>query len=165
MPSIYVRHNIEIAHRLYEMPGKCEQIHGHSMWVQLTIHGHLDAKGTLDGLDFGSIKKKFRDHLDSTYDHKLLLNGKDVWAGALCARTVLRANSSSAEPISTLYDDPAMFETLPGLVRTAGDPTTENIAKWIAEWAVKTFNKKCDVDITETNTNGAGYSAHPRNGD
>lgn len=165
MAFIYVRHNIEIAHRLMEaVPGKCEQIHGHSMLVELFLHGQLDSKGVLDGMDFGNIKKAFREHLDFQYDHHLLLNERDPFT-----RPFVFLPETSIAGIS---DEDFRFKmelekewTLPGLVTVPGDPTTENIAKWIAEWACDTFNKKCDVIIHETNTNGAGYSVRPRNGD
>ena len=119
--SIKVRHNIEVAHRLFESPGKCENIHGHSMWVELEIFGVLDSNGMLSGLDFGEVKKRFRGYLDSSYDHHLILNTKDPWSKEVS------------------YDGES-FQQLPGVVELlAGDPTTENIAKDIAEWASNTF--------------------------
>jgi hypothetical protein len=37
-----VKHNIEVAHRLSKTPGKCENIHGHSMIVEFSITGAPD---------------------------------------------------------------------------------------------------------------------------
>jgi 6-pyruvoyl-tetrahydropterin synthase len=149
MTFLMVRHNIEVAHRLYELEGKCENIHGHSMWVELKLFGHVNSKGVLEGLSFGEIKKQFRGFLDGTFDHHLLLHEKDPWAGLL-------------EKVSDLDGYPAQ---LPGLMAMPGDPTTENLAKWIADWAVDTFHLPCDVLVHETGVNASGISVKPKNGD
>lgn len=145
MSYVVVRHNIEVAHRLYELPGKCENIHGHSMWVELKLHGHINKHGILESLDFGSIKKKFREYLDGTYDHHLLLNVDDPWS----------------QPIETVqaYQDATGAVSLPGLVTMPSDPTTENLAKWIAQWATNEFGLNADCHVQETHVNGAGASA------
>lgn len=128
--SLVVRHNIEVAHRLSLLPGKCENIHGHSMWVTLEMRGHkIDQNGLLGGLDFGAIKKAFRAHLDTAYDHRLLLNEIDLLAGM----------------------------ELPGARLCPGDPTTENIAKWVAQWARQNFQGTPGfrVRVDETHVNAA----------
>lgn len=158
MSFIQVRHNIEVAHRLIDMEGKCEAIHGHSMWVELKIHGLVDGNGTLDGLQFGYVKKLFRDYLDGTYDHHLLLNEKDVWAGLLAGKSVIEKYTNLNDTVHAVLEDPDMFETLPGLKVVDGDPTTENIARWIAKWANGTFQKNVDVTVHETAVNAAGVS-------
>lgn len=150
MSFITVRHNIEVAHRLYELKGKCEQIHGHSMWIELKIHGHLDSHGVLEGLEFGKVKELFRDFLDKRYDHQLLLNKNDPWSGLHLTAT---PNNDGNYVVG---DNP---ERLPGLVVVPGDPTTENIARWVAEWASAEFRRNVDVKVQETHTNGAGYYA------
>lgn len=148
MSFITVRHNIEVAHRLYDLPGKCMQIHGHSMWIELKIHGHLDSHGVLGGLEFGEVKKLFRNHLDTEYDHHLLLNHNDPWSGYHFTAVPNDGKDYVVEgkPIR-----------LPGLVVVPGDPTTENIARWVAEWAAETYKHSVDVSVQETHTNGAGY--------
>jgi 6-pyruvoyltetrahydropterin/6-carboxytetrahydropterin synthase len=135
MALIEVRHNIEVAHRLFDLKGKCEAIHGHSMWVKLTLHGQLDRHGVLEGIEFGALKKDFRNHLDTQYDHKLLLNEDDPWTNAV-------------------FKD----QKLPGLQVCPGDPTTENIAAWIANWAFEQFRLPTDVFVQETHVNAAGFS-------
>lgn len=147
MSFIQVRHNIEVAHRLYELQGKCENIHGHSMWVDLKLHGAVDSKGILAGLSFGDVKKRFRGFLDETFDHHLLLNQADPWA------TLLGLDLGGKQ-----------LHNLPGLMSMPGDPTTENLARWIAEWAVDEFKLYADVVVHETSVNAAGFSAKPRNG-
>lgn len=122
--SIAVKHNIEVAHRLFETPGKCENIHGHSMWVTMELFGNVNDKGMLAGIDFGALKKSFRSYLDETYDHHVVLNASDPFA----------------RPIYSIDDVDEMGfavvgkqQFLPGLVAMMGDPTTENIARWTAE--------------------------------
>jgi|SRR5687767_2350452 len=144
MSYLEVRHNIEVAHRLFDLKGKCEAIHGHSMWVTMRLHGHINTSGVLEGLDFGGVKKHFREYLDTHYDHKLLLNEKDPWAQPLRGQ----ATESTIEGV----------DYLPGLVQVPGDPTTENIARWVAKWSIAIFGLAVDVHVQETHVNGAGFS-------
>ena len=129
---LVVRHNIEVAHRLSLTPGQCENIHGHSMWVELALGGSIDDTGKIDGLDFAKIKQYFREYLDKWFDHRLLL--------------------ASIDP---LLAGPNTVAAYPGLQLTQGDPTTENIAKWIGEWARHEFNKPTKVTVHETSVNAA----------
>ena len=158
MSSLTVRHNIEVAHRLYEMPGKCQNIHGHSMLVELTIHGHINARGVLEGLEFGAVKKEFRSFLDETFDHHLLLNENDPWARTLY-QSIQNGHGANTESFSGDQAHP-----LPGLVAMPGDPTTEHLAKWIAEWGAGTFHLMCDVTVHETAVNAAKVCAKPNGG-
>jgi 6-pyruvoyltetrahydropterin/6-carboxytetrahydropterin synthase len=124
---------MEVAHRLSLLPGKCQNIHGHSMWVVAEFEGEVDAKGILLGMDFGSVKSDFRGYLDHTYDHRLLLNEVDEWAKV----------------------DP------PGLCACPGDPTTENIARWIGEWSLDHFDgeglDRVRIEVWETQVNSATW--------
>lgn len=142
MQSIKVKHNMEMAHRLIDTPGKCENIHGHSWWVELEIIGSVDRTGKI--LEFGAVKKAFREFLDSQYDHHLLLNVKD-----------LVLNQAFIEPDTGL----------PGAIWMVGDPTTENVAKAIGEWAENafydpnaSFHQHICVTVWETSTNAATWS-------
>lgn len=75
MRSIILRHNMEVSHRLYLLEGKCEQVHGHSMWVDLEIFGTTDRTGII--LPFGDVKQALRHHMDTNFDHHCLLNEDD----------------------------------------------------------------------------------------
>ena len=135
MQSIKVRHHIEVAHRLYLLPGTCQNIHGHSMWVTMELFGEVDSKGILEGLDFSSVKQTFRKHLDTTFDHRLLLNEVD--------------------PI-------IIGHSLPGQRLTPGDPTTENIARWVGHWAIDTwqpFVNHIVIEVQETSVNFATWDS------
>lgn len=142
-----ISHDMQVAHRLSLSPGKCQQMHGHGMQIELTLlasegPGGIAVNYEQEALEFGDMKKKFREYIDTTYDHHLLLNKSDPWAIAFDLH----------DPVE---NDPVNGKTLPGLVTVPGDPTTENLAKWIAEWGCNTF--KCDVicRLDETKTNGA----------
>jgi 6-pyruvoyl-tetrahydropterin synthase len=142
-----VRHNIEVAHRLSLLEGKCENIHGHSMWVELFLVGHhLNDAGIIctakdQPLEFGLVKREFRKHLDTLYDHHLLLNKDDPWAGTMYAPDL---PSGEDMPLGKI----------PGLQTFPGDPSTENIALWIAEWAALAFECDANVKVQETAVNG-----------
>ena len=142
--SIIVSHNFEAAHRLFQLPGKCENIHGHSFQVGMELFGFVDGDGIVAGLDFGVVKKAFRGYLDSRYDHHLLLNQDDPFAGEVS------------------YDGETLL-TLPGLMVVEEDPTTENLARWIGEWARKTFADEfnitgIDICVQETRVNAATWT-------
>lgn len=150
--SISVKHNIEVAHRLFQTPGKCENIHGHSMWVTLTLFSAVNEAGMLAGIDFGKLKTEFRGFLDSTYDHRLLLNKDDPWAQPMHSGC-------------NCYPDAEACQTLPGLVKMGEDPTTENIAKWIGQHVhfqmgynqMEAGIAAVAVEVWETNVNQAAW--------
>lgn len=140
---IRLNHNMEIAHRLFLMPGKCQQIHGHSMKVQLDLFGRPNNNGIFEGLDFSDVKRAFRGHIDETYDHQLLLNRDDPWAQMFYLH-------------DPLENDPVNGRHLPGLRICLGDPTTENLTMWIGAWARDHFKLNGRIYIQETGTNGVG---------
>lgn len=147
---------MEIAHRLSLAPSrsKCFAIHGHGMQVELEFLVEQGADGMAinaanQPMEFGAMKQMFRNHIDDRYDHHLVLNESDPWA-----RELILWNPESLDDLNR----PAAI--LPGLVTVPGDPTTENLAKWIAEWACA--NYRCDVvcNVEETATNGASAKFH-----
>jgi len=142
--SILIKHNIEVAHLLFESPVKCENIHGHSMWVELELHVphgmdrgmFVNSKG--HRLEFGDVKRVFRGFLDEKFDHHLLLN--------------------NADPFASLLGLGSGVVNLPGLVTMMVDPTTENIAKWIAEFCAHTYMTDASVTVQETSVNAAKFT-------
>jgi 6-pyruvoyltetrahydropterin/6-carboxytetrahydropterin synthase len=150
MMLIQVRHNMEVAHRLSKTPGKCQQIHGHSMWIELTLIGdHVDDRGMIcnaanESFEYGDVKKVFRDWIDRTYDHKLLLNKEDPYAQPLDLVGIGGVEHAVR---------------LPGLVTCEDDPTIENLARWIAEWTRDVFRCSTNVKLQETHVNAAVMGA------
>jgi 6-pyruvoyltetrahydropterin/6-carboxytetrahydropterin synthase len=154
---IFVKHNIEVAHRLLNLEGKCQQIHGHSMMVTLEVHADKDADGYALGsdgtpLDFGLLKRWFRNYLDQIWDHHLHLNQADPLAGEI---QIVDRDALGR------YRNPEGLEgdtiTLPGLIKWPADPSVENIAKWIKDY-MRTHmpTLSLHVRVEETRTNGAG---------
>ncbi len=147
--SISVRHNMEMAHRLTQTHGKCENIHGHSWEVTLTLVGNVDDTGKLNGAEYGELKQIYRRYLDTTFDHHLLLNKDDPLAQVTYKQT-------PTQPIPFF---------LPGTTLIACDPTTENIAATIGEWAVNEFGdglgfKGIAIEVWETMVNQARWEVH-----
>ena len=135
MHSINVNHTVQVAHRLMNLPGKCQAIHGHSMRIEIELIGDLNENGILEGVDFAELKKDFRGMLDAKFDHHLVLNQDDP------AATVL-------------------WGVVPGITEVPGDPTVENLARWIANTCVTSYHwgrLVSMVSIEETDSNGAIY--------
>lgn len=133
MNHIKVKHNVEMAHRLWTPQGKCENIHGHSWWVTLSLWGEPDKDGIL--LEFGKVKRTFREMLDSTFDHKTILDVKDP-----------------------LWEELKGIE-IPGFMEVGFNPTTENFAERIGLWAKQAFPEtRPEVEVWETAVNAAVWS-------
>ena len=150
-----IRHNMEMAHRLLNDTGKCQNIHGHGMQVELVLLVAEGASGMAENhhgqrFEFGAMKKMFRSHIDETYDHRLVLNQEDPWAGPIYMITSM--------PDGEVYMDVELAgqqKFLPGLSLVPGDPTVENLARWIAQWGCTQFACDAICRIEETRTNGA----------
>ncbi|MBS1487257.1 MAG: 6-carboxytetrahydropterin synthase [Bacteroidetes bacterium] len=67
----------EAAHAIYEYPGSCARVHGHSYELHVTIrskkeeHGYIDRLGII--FDFKDLKKIVSSTVDQL-DHKLILS-------------------------------------------------------------------------------------------
>jgi len=150
-----IRHNMEIAHRLSKDTTKCKQIHGHGMQIELAFEnlemGENGMAVTRFGsvMEFGSMKRKFRDHIDNMYDHHLVLNETDPFAGPIYRIVGIPIQTEG----KVEFDGEQTF--LPGLTTCPGEPTVENLAMWIGEWAAATFQSDVLCAIEETKTNGA----------
>jgi 6-pyruvoyl-tetrahydropterin synthase len=157
--DLYIRHNVEMAHRLLNLPGKCQQIHGHSLKVKVSWIGGVNADGyfTLDDgsvMDFSNAKRVVRKYLDESYDHHLLLSQHDPWAKSVYTYEDMELASDQHQ---TGASYPA-GKQLPGMVIMSADPTTENICLWIAEWCSNRFSADVIVEIDETGTNGVAVA-------
>lgn len=75
-PSVTVRHNFETGHRLPHLPGKCQSLHGHSWWAEVTITApQVRWDGTL--VEFGAVKAGLRHWIDTHLDHGVMLGAAD----------------------------------------------------------------------------------------
>lgn len=62
------------AHRLIDYHGKCENLHGHTYRLRITLAGTISQKSGSSGMviDFGILKQIVRTHVIDVLDHKLL---------------------------------------------------------------------------------------------
>ena len=120
-------------HRLLGHPGKCRHLHGHNGRAVVTLASErLDELGMV--VDLSTVKAVLKSWIDRELDHRMILH----------------------------RDDPAV-----GVLRELGEPvvvvdfvpTVENLAKHIYEFAVGEGLPVVEVELWETFTGRASYSA------
>ncbi|MFC8717978.1 6-pyruvoyl tetrahydropterin synthase family protein [Kitasatospora sp. NPDC057198] len=82
--TVTVRHNFETAHRLPHLSGKCENLHGHSWWAEITVSAPVLAAGTV--VEFGAFKRALREWIDTFLDHGAMLGANDPLAPVLAGQ-------------------------------------------------------------------------------
>lgn len=145
--SVSVRHNFETGHRLPFLPGKCQSLHGHSWWAEVTVTatGHHDVV-----VEFGAFKQLLRDWIDTHLDHGLMLGADD--------------------PLTPLLREAGKVYVFGADVHSGGLswPTVENVAHVIANTAKHLLQimpttdavltaRVTDVVVQETHTNSASW--------
>lgn len=111
-------------HRLLNYRGKCRHLHGHNGKAVITVEASgLDNQGMV--LDFADIKQVVSQWIDDHLDHRMILNRDDP------AVPVLR---ELGEPMYLLDTN----------------PTAENIAKVIADFAIEAGYPVVEVRLWET---------------
>jgi 6-pyruvoyltetrahydropterin/6-carboxytetrahydropterin synthase len=119
-------------HRLLDYQGKCRHLHGHNGRAVITLQTpRLDPRGMV--VDFSDLKRVVGSWIDETLDHKMLLHRDDP---------VLPFLRQQGEPVFVL-------ET---------NPTAENIARLIFEFAAAQGFPVVEVQLWETDTCFATYS-------
>ncbi len=118
-------------HRLLDYQGKCRYLHGHNGRVLITLEGTaLDERGML--LDFGEMKQIVQRWIDDELDHRMILRRDDPAAPAL---------TELGEPV-VLID---------------ANPTAENLARLIFEYAKQRGLPVVEVRLWETPKCAASY--------
>ena len=146
MYTIEIRHNVESAHRFYAATSssKCRNIHGHSWLITLTLAAlQLDNQGMV--VEFGQIKRVWRDWLDTHVDHGIMLHSGDPMIAAI----------QSVEPDARIFALPQ-------------DPTTENVAEFLFHQAQALLEQLAvgnqvhvqQIHVQETHVNAATYRPH-----
>ena len=143
--SVTVRHNFETGHRLPILGGKCQNLHGHSWWAEITV----TAPGQpMTVVEFGAFKAKVREWIDTHLDHGLCL-GKD-------------------DPLATILPEYGkvyrMGEDSPS--EGLDWPTVENVAVLLARVGQDCLDevprakdaRVTSVQVSETHVNRAGWS-------
>lgn len=119
-------------HRLINYVGPCADLHGHNARADIMLASEeLDDRGMV--IDFGDIRSVIKTWIDETLDHTLLLH-KDDYIGA-----VLTANDEKFYVMDA-------------------NPTAENIAKLIFEYALAQNFPVVSVTLWESDTSFARYS-------
>ena len=118
-------------HRLLNYDGKCKNLHGHNGRAEIVIESdELDDRGMV--LDFSDIKRVVTTWIDETLDHRMILHERDPAVGFM---------KELGEPLHLLNVN----------------PTAENIAKLIGEFAVSQGFPVVRVDLWETRNCYATY--------
>ncbi len=111
-------------HRLLDYDGKCRHLHGHNGRAIITAEAPQLGDGGMV-LDFAEIKRKVSRWVDDNLDHKMILARNDPAVAAL---------EELGEPLF-LID---------------ANPTAENIAKLIFDYAIKQGFPVVEVRLWET---------------
>ncbi len=118
-------------HRLLNYDGKCKYLHGHNGKAVIILEGEsLDERGML--VDFSDIKKQVATWIDANLDHRMILNKADPYA---------KYFQQQGEPVF-LMD---------------ANPTAENIAKLIFDFAKSQTLPVLEVSLWETFKSYATY--------
>lgn len=119
-------------HRLLNYDGKCRHLHGHNGRAVITLEGpDLDQRGML--MDFSDLKRTVGHWIDDTLDHTMLLRKDDP---------VLPQLQKSGERVHVLDVN----------------PTAENIAKLIFDYAKSQGFPVIEVKLWETENCFATYT-------
>ncbi|GAB1445708.1 MAG: 6-carboxytetrahydropterin synthase [Cyclobacteriaceae bacterium] len=78
MISITKIFRFEAAHAIYKYPGSCQNIHGHSYELQVTVQAEQLSEDFIHGLgisiDFKDLKTRVQEAVIKVLDHKLILS-------------------------------------------------------------------------------------------
>ena len=125
-------------HRLLNYSGKCRHLHGHNGRAVVAVQAErLDRLGMV--VDFGRIKDVVSDWIDRTLDHRMLLHRDDP---------VLPLLREQGEPVFVMDVN----------------PTAENIARLIFDYAAGQGFPVVEVRLWETETSCAVYRPPSRGG-
>ena len=118
-------------HRLLDYNGKCMHPHGHNARVEIELStANLDSRGMV--VDFGDLQAAIKTWIDREFDHKMILCRRHPWTKAL---------ADLGEPYYPIDEN----------------PTAENIARLIYEYAASQGFPVSAVRLWETPTSFATY--------
>jgi len=118
-------------HRLLDYDGVCKHPHGHNAVAEIDVRsGELDRRSMV--CDFSDIKRVVKGWIDDTFDHKMILRRDDP---------LVKPLQDLGEPVYLLDDN----------------PTAENLARIIFDYAVSQGLPVQAVRVWETPTSYAAY--------
>ncbi len=119
-------------HRILNYVGPCQHLHGHNAKVDVMLASDtLDERGMV--MDFGDVKRVIKRWVDETLDHTLLLSKND--------------------PLVPVFEQQNEKFYL-----MDENPTAENIAKLIFEFAAEQGFPVTSVTLWESDSSFARYS-------
>jgi 6-pyruvoyltetrahydropterin/6-carboxytetrahydropterin synthase len=131
MYSVTKRIDFCYGHRLLDYDGICKHPHGHNAVAEITVRsGELDSRCMV--CDFSDIKRLVKTWVDETIDHKMILRRDDP---------LVRPLLDMGEPVYVVDLN----------------PTVENIAKIIYEYARSQGLPVESVKVWETPTSWATF--------
>lgn len=140
--TVSVRHNFETAHRLPHLSGKCENLHGHSWWVEVTVTAAQLAAGTV--VEFGAYKRELRRWIDQNLDHGTMLGPGDPLL------PLLRAEGCK---VYAVQDWPTV-ENVAGLLADVARLILDDLVRAPGAYVSR-------VHLAETHVNAATWEADP----
>lgn len=139
MYSVTVRHNFETAHRLPHLPGKCQSLHGHSWWADVTVQAPELSAGLV--VEFGPFKKKLRAWIDDYLDHGVMLGEEDPLL------PILRAHDCKVYEIAGGWPT---VETVAATISVVAETCLRDLVRAPGAHVVR-------VDVQETHVNKASW--------
>lgn len=119
-------------HRLLNYDGKCKYLHGHNGRAEIAIEAEqLDGRGMV--IDFSDIKRVVSKWIDDELDHRMLLHRDDP----------------AVEYLKKLGEPLKLIDV---------NPTAENIAKLIYDFAAGQKLPVVEVNLWETPNSFASYA-------
>lgn len=151
--SVTIAHNFETGHRLPILPGKCQNLHGHSWWAEITVTAPATAGGVV--VEFGKFKKAMRGWIDTYLDHGLMLGAADPLLPHLRAEGKVFVFDTDTSQVSSEYTMGLAW------------PTVENVATMLARVAAAQLDgierapgtAVTSVTVRETHVNAATWTA------
>jgi 6-pyruvoyltetrahydropterin/6-carboxytetrahydropterin synthase len=147
--AVAIRHTFETAHRLPQLGGKCENLHGHSWACHIVVSAPEAHRGVV--VDFGAFKRAIRQWIDAHLDHGTMLGADDLLVLPLLSQRcrVFRFGAADAVDAEKLAADLAW-------------PTVENVATLLGRMALAAIDSleaapgatvaRVRVDETSVNT-------------
>jgi len=116
---IYKEVDINVAHRILDYNGECENVHGHAMKVQVWLSGEIMEKGGLLA-DFKDVKDIVED-----LDHSIVLKRGDPLVDCIDTKKVLMDGEPTCENLSKL-----IYKRLDGLKEQNPSLNVEKVRVW-----------------------------------
>lgn len=117
------RFNLEAAHHLPGYAGLCEQVHGHSYKLEVTVGAYLVSEDMV--MDFSDIKKIIKAHIIDRWDHKNLNTLPEFTSKRPTAENMV------IEIVNQLIKHPALAHVI--IHRVKLWETEDSYAEWINE--------------------------------